>query len=431
MYRLCITVAALPWLAAAQDYTKDIRPIFEKYCFGCHLTGVKMGAFELASYAELMRPGSHGQVVIAGDRAGSRLYQMVAGKIEPGMPMDGRKLSDAEVELIGKWIDAGAKGPTQPEPVATRSAAVPRIEPKVAPKPSIYSMAIAPDGKVLALGEFRKVVLKEAPNGADSAVLEGHAEAVRAVAFSSDGKTLAAAGGQPGLKGEVKVWDVATRKERLSFRGHSDCIYAAAISPDGKWLATASYDKLIKLWDLASGKEVRTLKDHIDSIYALVFTPDGARLLSGAADRTVKIWDPATGERLYTLGEPTDGINTVALSPDGKLVAAGGLDKSIRIWSLGEKSGKLLNTLIAHEDAILKLAWSPDGNTLISSSADRTIKVFRAADLFEIKTHSNQPDWVFGLTFTPDSRSFIAGRFDGSLTVYPVAQEAALARAQP
>ncbi len=132
----------------------------------------------------------------------------------------------------------------------------------------------------------------------------------------------------------------------------------------------------------------------------------------------MKVWDVATGARLYTLSEPTDGINTIAISPDGARVAAGGLDKSIRVWRLGEKSGTLENSLIAHEDAILKLAWSPDGKHLISTSADRTVKVFRAADLIEVRTIPNQPDWVFGLDFAPNGKSFAVGRFDGSLEIY-------------
>jgi WD40 repeat protein len=175
---------------------------------------------------------------------------------------------------------------------------------------------------------------------------------------------------------------------------------------------------MIKLWDATSGKEVRTLKDHIDAVYALTFTPDGKRLISGAADRTVKIWDTATGERLFTLGEPTDGINTVAVDPTGRFVAAAGLDKSIRIWALEAKSGRMLKAQIAHEDAILKLAWSPDGTMLVSSSADKSIKVFRVPDLTEIRSIAPQSDWVYGLDFAPDGKTMVAGRYDGTFTVY-------------
>ena len=132
----------------------------------------------------------------------------------------------------------------------------------------------------------------------------------------------------------------------------------------------------------------------------------------------IKVWDVASGERLYTLGEPTDGINAIAIDPTGKMVAAAGLDKSIRIWALEAKAGRLLQSQIAHEDAILKLAWSPDGSKIVSASSDKTIKVFKAPELTEIKTIAHQPDWTNGLEFAPDGKTFAAGRYDGSLSIY-------------
>lgn len=283
------------------------------------------------------------------------------------------------------------------------------------PRPQIFSLALSPDGKYVALGQWRSVSLVH--NG-EATALPGAADAVRAVAFSPDSKRLAAAGGLPGRKGEVLIFDLAEPGEPARITGHSDCIYSVAFSPDGKLIATSSYDKLVKLWDASSGREVRTLKDHIDAVYALAFTPDGSRLVSGAADRSIKVWDVATGERLYTMSEPLDGINAVAVDPTGKMVAAGGLDKTIRIWALEPKSGRLLRSQIAHEDAITKLAWSPDGSMLVSASSDHTIKLFKASDLSEIKTIPNQPDWVNGLEFSPDGKTFTAGRYDGSMTTY-------------
>jgi WD40 repeat protein len=141
----------------------------------------------------------------------------------------------------------------------------------------------------------------------------------------------------------------------------------------------------------------------------------------------VKVWDVATGTRLYTLSDSTDGVNTIALSPDGTRVAAGSADKTIRVWKLGEKNGTLEHTLIAHEDAILKLAWSPDGKYLVSASADRTIKLLLAADLSEVRAIPGQPDWIFGLQFAPDGKTFAAARFDGSLEIYEVNHEKQMA----
>jgi WD40 repeat protein len=378
---------------AAPTYT-DVARIFSERCLGCHAASVKMGSLNLETYDGFQQGGTHTSLVVPGKSAESRLYLLITGKAMPAMPMDGGKLSAEQIETVRAWIDAGAAGPVT----------------------QIFDLAYSGDGKLLALAGYREVRLMDASTKQQVAILGGHASGVRAVAFSRDGRLLAAAGGLPARSGEVRIWDVADRKLLHILKGDSDCIYGVAFSPDGKTIATASYDKLVKLWDVATEKEIRTYQDHIDAVYAVAFTPDGQRLISGAADRTVKIWNVATGERLYTLSEPQDGINTIAIDPSGKFLAAGGLDKSIRIWSLGETGGTLLHSQIAHEDAILRLAWSPDGAELLSSSADRTVKVFRATDLSELQSF-REPDWVYGLQFAPNGKSFAIGRFDGSLTI--------------
>jgi WD40 repeat protein len=404
------TVAA--HAADAPSFAKDVAPIFAANCAGCHSASTKMGKLNLESPDDLKR------VIVPGKSSESRLFLLITGKTQPSMPLGGKPLADGEIDAIRRWIDAGAP-PPKPGEAMPVSQAIPDIKPRVPVKAEIGSLAWRPDGKMLALGLYKEVRLTDSEGKKTLATLSGHAEQVRALAFSRDGKLLAAGGGLPARGGEVKIWDVEARKEIRAIQGHTDCIYAVAFSPDGKSIATSSYDKLIKLWDVSTGKEIRTLKDHIDAIYALAFTPDGKRIVSGAADRSVKVWDVASGERLYTMSEPLDGLNTIALDPAGTKVAAGGLDKTIRIWQLGEKGATLVNSLIAHEDAILKLAWSPDGKTLVSSSSDRTIKVFNAADLTEIKTFDHQPDWVTSLEFAPDGKTFAAGRYDGSLEIYP------------
>ncbi|HEY6391913.1 MAG TPA: c-type cytochrome domain-containing protein [Bryobacteraceae bacterium] len=389
----CATIMLTSACFAAPTYT-DVARIFSERCLGCHAASVKMGSLNLETYDGFEQGGTHGSIVVPGKSAESRLYLLISGKAMPSMPMDGGKLSAQQVETIQAWIDAGA----------------------AAPAAQIFDLAYGPDGKLLALAGYREVRLLDASTKQQLALLSGHAGGVRALAFSRDGRLLAAAGGLAARSGEVRIWDVAERKLLHTLHGHSDCIYGVAFSPDGQTIATASYDKLVKLWDVATEKEIRTYHDHIDAVYAVAFTPDGRRLVSGAADRTIKIWNVATGQRLYTLSEPLDGINTIAIDPTGKFVAAGGLDKSIRIWSLGETAGTLLHSQIAHEDAILRLAWSPDGAELLSSSADRTVKLFRAADLSELQSF-REPDWVYGLQFAPNGKSFAIGRFDGSLTI--------------
>jgi WD40 repeat protein len=413
-----LLVLALPVRAAEPpSFVKDVAPILAANCAACHAGNLKMGTLDLDTYTGIRNGGHSGPVIVPGKSADSLLYLRITGAVTPAMPLGGKKLTGGEIETIREWIDRGAPGPAAGDATTGTAPAIPDIRPRTPVKPLISALAYRPDGKLLALGTFKEVRLVEPETGKLVATLAGEAEDVRAVAFSPDGKLVAAAGGLPARSGEVKIWDAERRVPLVTITGHGDCIYAVAFAPGGKSLATASYDKLIKLWDAASGKEIRTLKDHIDAVYALAFTPDGRRLVSASADRGVKVWDVASGERLYTLSDATDGLNTLAIDPAGKRVAAGGLDRTIRIWSLDEKSGTLLNSLIAHEDAILRLAWSPDGKYLVSSSADKEVKVFNAGDLTVVKTW-RQPDWALSLAYAPDGKTLAVGRFDGTYEIY-------------
>src|SRR6185369_9862399 len=183
-------------------------------------------------------------------------------------PKKGKKLADAEIALVRRWIEAGAKG-LPPGEALPRVVAVPKIAPKVAPRQAIQSVAYEPKSKLLALARLGEVELRSAETRAVVRTLTGHAGPVNAVAFTADGMSLVAAGGEPGVAGEVRFWNVADGKPVKSFRGHEDAIYALALAPDGKSFATGSYDHDILLWDKDQDKPLRAFRGHNEAVMGL------------------------------------------------------------------------------------------------------------------------------------------------------------------
>ena len=106
---MMLLLALLLGEANPPDFKRDIIPIFEEYCLGCHASGMRMGSFECDTHAGVMRGATHGAVVVPGNASESRLYLTLLGKITPAMPMNNRSLTKQELDTIRRWIDSGAK----------------------------------------------------------------------------------------------------------------------------------------------------------------------------------------------------------------------------------------------------------------------------------------------------------------------------------
>jgi WD40 repeat protein len=130
------------------------------------------------------------------------------------------------------------------------------------------------------------------------------------------------------------VWDATTGQEKLTLGGFTNAVFGMAFSPDGKWLAASSYgDRTVRVWDATSGHEALALRGHSSWACCVAFSPDGKRLASASRDRTIKLWDTTTGQETLTLKGPSqgEGIGSVAFSPDGQRLAAC-WDSTVELW---------------------------------------------------------------------------------------------------
>jgi dipeptidyl aminopeptidase/acylaminoacyl peptidase len=420
---------------AVIDYATQIAPIFATYCNGCHNADDAEGKLVLEQYATLLMGSENGPVITPGNIEASRLIAVLTAEDDSRMPPEDNEPPTAgEIDLLGQWIAAGAAGPEGEAPAPTLPP-LPDIQPRRAVAQPVGAAAYSPSGETLAVAGFGEVRIVSAANRATLTTLGGLWGNVTSLEFADEGRLLVAGGGEPGLFGEVVVWDTGAWSEVRRVRGHRDSLYAARVSPDGKLLATAGYDRDIIVWDFATGEPLRTLSGHSGAVFDLAFHPGGRMLASASADRTAKLWDVTSGARLDTFGQALKELYSLAFSPDGHALVTGGVDNRIRVYEISESGTEGTSPLklsrFAHEGAIVRLVYSADGKTLASSAEDRTVKVWDTAETIERRLLEPQSDVAPALVFSPDGKQLAVGRLDGGLVVYNSESGAAVPPAKP
>jgi WD40 repeat protein len=240
--------------------------------------------------------------------------------------------------------------------------------------PGINAAGFSPDGRLLACGHDKTVILWDIADPArpvrratlahrDRAKWTGPVKAVR---FGPAGRLLAT--GAADVKNGAVLWDVTDPDDpaRIAtirpqgrdwaargIESQRPTVHAVAFSPDGRLLATASGNRFatqeasgsggsVALWDVTDpARPVRTgplSRARQGEVYAVAFSPDG-RLLASGHERAVvmvrDVSDPANPVVTATLTGHRGGVLAVAFSPDGRLLASCGTDKTVMLWDVG------------------------------------------------------------------------------------------------
>ena len=124
------------------------------------------------------------------------------------------------------------------------------------------------------------------------------------MALAPDGRSLAVC-----VWESVRFYQVGSWKYLGTLAGHQHVVQLAAFSPGGRILATASIDGTIKLWNLAAKQEVATLRGHVDAVNGIAFSADGKILASVGRDKTVRLWPAPTFEEIEAKEKAKVGHN--------------------------------------------------------------------------------------------------------------------------
>jgi eukaryotic-like serine/threonine-protein kinase len=327
----------------------------------------------------------------------------------------------------------------------------------------------SPDGRLLVVGEAipRIRVLERATGKETDIPLLPPADGVTALAFSRDGKWLAAGCGYN--EKEVHIWDLANLAAitNVTFAGHSGWIATLAFTPDGQTLASVSTDQTLRLWDVAGKVERRRFQGNTDEVWALAWSPDGQDLVTGARDGTVRYWDPvakpaplpyvvlppiwpwgpaflpdsktflavtmnegsvvrlaahwdtatvAEVEKLSFLGTNHTSLD---LSRDGRWLALGEWAGNVQVWDFPARR-QITNLVIPNATMVFSSMFSASGHFLncgawcLPSNGRLTGKFWDVATWREILLQNLDLNGAADVAYHPDDRTVAIGFVDGT-----------------
>lgn len=448
---LAALVAALSVVPAfAQDSAEDaapaepvsfyrqVRPILQRQCAGCHQAAKKGGGLVLTGYAELAAGGENGTGFVAGDADASNLVSYIVGD-DPEMPKNAEPLPKADVELITRWVAEGAKDDTPASVQDTISTTNP---PVYANPPVVTALRYSPDSSLLAVSGFHEVLLHNADgpgsDGLPAARLVGRSQRVTAVEFSPDGATLAAVGGTPALFGEVQFWDVPSRTLRTSATFGADTLFGAAFSGDGKYFACGGADnraRILKTEDL--GVHVN-FDAHSDYVLGTTFSLKNDHLITVSRDMTAKLVIVENGQFVdnitsITPGALKGGLAVVQLRPGQEQLLTGGSDGEPKLYKIFREQARVIgddfNRIRAYQPLagrIFDLRSNADGSKFVVGASTALGGAARIYDvesgnlLHELKLADGRPlpAPVYAVAFRPDGKQVAIAGFDGIVRLY-------------
>jgi WD40 repeat protein len=249
-------------------------------------------------------------------------------------------------------------------------------------------------------------------------VLGKHGRNVERISFSRDGKRVASAS----RDGTIRIWSLDGSPDPPPLEGHTDWVRSAEFSPDGNTLVSASEDGTARLWELAT-RRVRIRQ--VFGLSSVSFSPDGAAIITGSrepGDGAVNVWsdDPTQDQPLVTIKEEKSWVFFAGFSPDGSHIVTASADGKARIWRHTPGKWAIADSpvVLPHQDRVFGAAFSPDGRKVATSSADHQARVWNLdGSMAWSFSHSNEV-WQIGFNF--DGQQLVTASLDGAARIWDV-----------
>lgn len=403
---------AKPELSREVDYAKDIAPILKQNCLACHNAKTREGGLSVETPADMLKGGSSGEAILAGDPDASFLYLVASRQSDPVMPplpnkMNAHKLTGEQVWLLKRWIELGAEGKTES---AMPSIAWQRMPSHLQP---IYSLELSPqeDFCVFGRGNTLEVVSLSPPY--EPAVLvdpalgtAAHRDFVNAVAVHPSGDLIASAGYRT-----VYLWKRAI-PQATPFTSEETQLTKFACSATGDHVVTADPAGTLRVFNR---KTTPSASFEFTNLSALTISSNGQRMAAAAGDQVT----------LFSVGEPQQQLSWKHVAAIENLQFAGNLliatDErgAILSWDINQSQPESTAATWRETGEVIRevLTISPEGNRLATLQVNGQVTVWDVAGRKQGQQWSAGAD-VSSIQAAADGSMFVTVHTDNKATVW-------------
>jgi WD40 repeat protein len=406
--------------SAPASFRHDVAPILLDQCEACHGAKKSKNGYRVDTFERLTKAGkSKDAPIVAGKPDESPLFWLITSHDEDDrMPQKADALPPAQVLLIRRWIEQGAKfdGPDASAPLASLVEPIDEpLAPEAYEKPvPVTAIAFSQDGKKLAVSGYHEVTLWDTCDGKLLGRIQRLPERTWGLSWSPDGKILAAACGTPGKRGEVRLCNPENHTAGKVLERIADMMLAVRFSPDGTRLAAGGADDAVRIYDAESGRRQLLIEQHADWVTDVAFSPDGTRITSASRDKSARVFDARSGAIEAAFLGHEEQVFAVGFSDDGKLIFSAGRDRKIHAWQSND--AKRVGEISQGDGDPLKLQ-SIDG-ILYSCSSSGIVCEYAQATRQLIRAFPRAPDWVYCLAVDTKHHRVAGGCYDGHVQVW-------------
>jgi WD40 repeat protein len=223
-----------------------------------------------------------------------------------------------------------------------------------------------------------------------------------------------------GAAGRVVLWDLASGTEFVNVVSAGGTVQVVAFSPDGKYLAAGWDNRAVRVWEVVRRQVIQRLGTYASGpVLDLAFAPGGGRLLynHGSGAMWWSVGQPAVRQRYYAIGQ-VPGAGRMAMALDGEALAVATPDGSLRLAfpaterAMIEWSGPW--------GEVLWMAFRPDGQALATLGADGVLRLWDRSGkaLATVRVSVLKDQTRRAAAISPDGKYAAVANLNGTVSVF-------------